>query len=177
MSQKNRNDLNSALGSNVYSNSNKEITATMLKSIINDIIDSKFNIVEDELENVKYNDTQTLEEYLNSIVGGIPLWGSTDYFDPSSDNGSIESYSENGIVSDIVYLRPSNERTEITINLSQSTSNRKIVISIHTEQSNVSGESNYTTPVIKRVSSTQVKIGLREIGGTVGKIRLEILAF
>jgi hypothetical protein len=179
MSQKNRNDLVSAVSTNLHNNSNKEITAASLRDVINDLIESKFNVIDDELKSMKYNSTQSLEQHLSSVVGSVPLWGSTDFFDPSSSTGSIESYSDSGIVSSMAYQNPSNERSEITVNFSESIADRKLSISIYTElgKENAAGESNYTSPVISRFHSKQIKIGLRELGGYVGKIRLEILAF
>lgn len=171
-----RTELTAKIETLIHDNNSKEVTASNVREVLKDFRDSNFNIDDDELKSMKYNSTQTLETYLNSIIGALPLWGSTNFFDPSSSNGSIESYSENGIVSSMVYQNPSNERSEITVNFSESIADRKLSISLHTDVSNVSGESNYTAPVIYRVSSTQIKIGLRESGGHVGKIRLEILA-
>lgn len=171
-----RAELTGKIETLIHDNNSKEVTALNVREVLKDFRDSNFNIDDDELRTMKYNSTQTLEEYLNSIVGAVPLWGSTDYFDPSSSSGNIESYSDNGIVSSNNYLNTSSERSEITVNFSQSIADRKLSISIHTDRTNVAGESNYTSTVIYRVSSTQIKIGLRELGGYVGKIRFEILA-
>jgi hypothetical protein len=171
-----RTELTAKIETLIHDNNSKEVTASNVREVLKDFRDSNFNIDDDELKLMKYNSTQTLEEYLNSIIGAVPLWGSTDFFDPSSSNGNIESYSDNGIISSMVYQTPSNERSELTINFSQSIADRKLSISFVTDRTNVTSESNYTSTIIYRVSSTQIKIGLREIGGYAGKIRLEILA-
>lgn len=184
MAQKNRADITSAISSNVYDNTNKEILASMVRAVLTDFNDSFFNNLTDELKSKKYNSTQTLEEYLNTLIGSIPLKGSTDWFDPSSANGSVESYEEggqpnNGIVSNWSYDNPNNERSILTVNFSQSIANREILLTIYTSDERVSSpqlESNYCVPIIGRVGSFQIKIGIREIGGYVGKIRIGIIA-
>lgn len=177
MGQKNRADITSVISSNVYDNTNKEILASMMRTVLTDFNDSFFNNLTDELKSKKYNSTQNLEQYLSTLVGSIPLKGSTDWFDPSSSTGNIQSYSENGIVSSMAYANPNNERTEITVNFSQSIATKEFILTLYSDNvSSVQLEANYCTPVIARISSTQIKIGIREIGGYAGKIRIGIIA-
>ena len=181
MSQKSRADLTSVIGSNIYDNTNKEILAAMVRAVLNDFRDSKFNLIDDELKGVTYRTVsgvkQTLEQYLNALVGAIPLWGSTDYFDIASTTGNIQPYSDNGIVSSMTYIRLGSSDCEITVNLSKSVDTRKVMFSIYTESSNMQQQNDVCTPVIRKISSTTFKVGLREVSGETQKIRLEILAF
>lgn len=177
MAQKNRNDITNSISSNIYQNTNKEITATMLREVLTDIKDSFFNNLSDELRSKKYNNSQSLEEYLGNLIGKPTLWGSTDWFDPSSANGNIEEYEDNGIVSSISYSNPNNERSFLIINFSKDISDRKIDVNLFTDNfSSTQLESNYCAPVIANFSFNQIRVGLREIGGYNGKIRIEVMA-
>ena len=132
MPQKGRNDITAAITANVYDNNNKEILAQMIREVFADLRDSKFNLIDDELANLKYDSQFTLAQKLANSANLPPLWGSTDYFDVGSSDGDIESYNDNGIVQSMNYLRSGDHDCEITINLSKSISNRKLSVNLFT---------------------------------------------
>lgn len=177
MSQLSRTDLTELLERLIYDNNNKEITAQNVRNVIKDFRDSNYNIEDDELKDFKYNSSQTLEDYLNSLIGAIPLWGSTDYFNTGSSSGNIQSYNDNGIVSSMIYSESGDTGSELTINFSQNISNRKISIQIHTDSSNMNYENDLSATVVRRIGPTQIKVGIREFASIQQKTRLEILAF
>lgn len=175
MAQKGRTDLTATIEQLILDNNNKEITASNVRTVLKDFRDSKFNRVDDELRLLKFNATQTLEQYLNSIIGAVPLWGSTQTLDVGSRNGNLQGNNE-GIISSITYINLGSGDSEVTVNFLQSIANRKISISFYTDSS-IDSNNDLCAPTIRRVSSTQIKVGLKEVRSNVQKIRLEILAF
>ena len=61
-----RQELTSKIETFIHDNNSKEVTASNVREVLKDFRDSNFNIDDDELRTMKYNSTQTLEEYLNS---------------------------------------------------------------------------------------------------------------
>lgn len=177
MAQKDRNNITQAVNQNVYDNTNKEILASMLRDVFNDYRDSFFNLIDDHLKNMLYEEGQTLEQVINASANVPPLWGSTDWFDVGTPDGDIENYSPKGIVSSMSYERTGNHDSQITINFSKSILNRKLAVNVFFNGSNYNDNNDVCVPVIRVVSSTQIKVALREVSSNNQKIRLEILAF
>lgn len=180
MGQKGRTDLVSVMGSNIFDNNNKEITAAMVRNMIEDIIDSKFNLVDDELKGATYQiqgDTKTtLEQYLNNVIGAIPLHGSTDWFDPGSTNGNIQTYGDNGIVSSMDYEKLGTHDCLVRVHFFQPHGNRKFIVNYFTDSQDYNNQNDLCAPVIFIVSSKQINVAIREVSGNVQKVRLQIIA-
>lgn len=128
-----------------------------------------------------YNDLSNkpnLAQYITTTIFNQQhsLVGSTDWFDPSSPTGSIQTYTgDKGIVSSMVYQLTSTDRTTITVNLSQSIEGKFIVAAYHAEEAALAFDTNFAAPMIAYVNPTQIKIGIRQYGGNVDKIRIELL--
>lgn len=54
--------LQSIIDSNVYDNSNKEILASMMRTVLEALMNSDFNKDDDQLQNLKYNASKTLAQ-------------------------------------------------------------------------------------------------------------------
>lgn len=177
MAQKGRNDVTSAINSNIYDNNNKEILALMVRDVLADFRDSYFNLIDDELSSLKYDSNNTLAQVLANSANLPPLWGSTDYFDVGSSDGNIQSYSDKGIVQSMNYIRSSSSDCELTINLSKSIANRKLSINVFHNNPNYGVNNDICMPVIRVVDSQTVKVAFREVSSNSQDIRLELMAF
>lgn len=149
----------------------------MVRDVLGDFRDSYFNLIDDELANLKYNSSLTLAQKLDGSANLPPLWGSSDYFDPGSPSGDIESYNDNGIVQSMNYVRSGTSDCEVTINLSKSIANRKLAINLFTNSTDFNSNNDLCVPVVRVVDSQTVKVALREVSGHDQSIRIEIMAF
>jgi len=59
--------LQSVIDANVYDNNNKEILAEMLRTVFESIMNADFNKADDQLQNLKYNATQTLSQFFSTL--------------------------------------------------------------------------------------------------------------
>lgn len=57
-----RTDLQQIIDSNVYDNNNKEILASMMRTVLEALMNSDFNKDDDQLQNLKYDSTKTLAQ-------------------------------------------------------------------------------------------------------------------
>jgi len=177
MSQKSRNEVTSVFNTNIYNNKNNEIDYLNVLTVLNEIRDSFFNLKDDLLKDLKYNQNQTLEQYINSLIGAVPFWGTTGYFDVGSNTGDIQDAGiDAGIVTDIVFNRISDKDSEVIINLSENIADRKLAVNLFTDAS-INNNNDLCAPIIKRNNSKQISVGLREVTRTTQKVRIEILAY
>lgn len=178
MGQKSRNDLTSVIGSNIFDNNNKEILASMVRVVLNDFRDSKFNLIDDELKGVTYQtiggNKQTLEQYLNSVVGALPVYGTITNVDPGGAVGV--TYTSGGIITSAKSIDRQHNDTLIEVNFSQSIANRRIIPLINYTSEYWGKANDFCVPVIKRISSTRIHLAIREVSGGVQKINFEIIA-
>ena len=177
MSATNRENLSILNEAKFPTQGNNEIEASDQREFNEKLIDSLFNLLTDKLSGLRYNDTLNLAQYLATLTTGAPLWGSTDWFNPNSSNGNIQSYNDNGIVSNITYEPGSSQRNNIIINFNQNISSRKLSLNLFTDNSNPSAYANISELTITPTGLTQIKVGMRETSGGSEKLRIEILAF
>lgn len=168
-----RTDETQIVNDNIYDNNAKEITPEMVRTVMATLIESHFNLVDDFLQNLNYSSGVTLQEKFEE--SSDPLWGETGSFDVVGTVGAISGGS--GIVSSASQSASGSADSEVTINLSQSISDRKIIVTIHTNNPDMSSQNDICAPVVRVASSTQIRVGLREVASEVQSIRLEILAF
>lgn len=176
MSQKGRNDIQSTIDSNIYDNNNKEILAQMVRNVLEDFKDSYFNLIDDQLKNTTYqkigNNSQTLEQYLNTIVGAIPIYGSVQGLNIATNQSNLTT---TGIISSAAASK-NGSGSLININFSQGISNRRLIPVLSTLSSNMSVQHDVCTPIIRRISSTNIVVGIKEIQGDDQDLILEIIA-
>jgi len=173
MSQKGRVALKQVVDQKIYDNNNKEILASMHREVLADYRDSNFNLIDDELKNVKYNSTQTLEQYLNSVIGAVPVYGTLENVDVATNPGPITT---SGIIANASYTFASGPDGLITINFSENIANRRLIPVLTTTSSNWDAQNDVCNPVIRRISSTQITLALREVSTNLQSLNIEIIA-
>lgn len=176
MAQKGRDDMMSTINSNVYDNNNKEILALMVRNVLKDLKDSYFNLIDDRLASLKYDENNTLAQVLANSANIPPLWGSSDYFDVGSADGNIQTYSDKGIVQTMGYNRQDSSNCEVTLYIPKGIGNRKVLVNVFHDDIFYANNNDICAPVI-RVTGGEVKIALREVTKKSQKIRVEIMAF
>ncbi len=177
MAQKTRNSLESTVNSKIYDNANKEIIARYVREVLRDYRDSNFNLKDDKLKNVIYEDNMTLEQKLANTANVPPLWGATQYFDVGSQNGNMNGNNE-GIITSTSFNHLTSHDSVITIGFDQSISKKKLIVNLVTNDNDLNAQNDICAPIIKyQYSSTQIKVALREVSGGQQSIRIEIMAF
>lgn len=126
MSRKSRQDLAALVDQNVYDNTNKEILAAMVRDVLLDYRDSHFNWISDELKTAKYNSTQTLEQYLNTIAGSVPVYGTVLDIDVGNNSDPV-NFTVDGIISSAKYLHRSSFKCQIEVNFNVNIGNKRLI--------------------------------------------------
>lgn len=166
-----RADETQIVNDNIYDNNAKEIDPAMVRAVLISLIESNFNLVDDLLKDLNYDTGVTLESYVARA-----LVGSTGYFDVGGGTtGSISGST--GIVSSASKVNTSSSDSIVTVNFSQDISDRYLTIALITNNTAENEENDICYPVYRRVNSTQIRVGLREVTGVFQSIRMEILAF
>lgn len=182
----NREEIAQLINENIYDNSYKEITAAMVREVFEQYKESFFNLVDDRLKTLWYDNNSTLEEVIGNMEP--PYWGSTGYFNihPDNDGNTISSgtgYGGNGMVSSVIYHALGGSESSdasLEIHVNKDISNKKLMVQVHTSSNSesVMNESNdVMTPIIYRLNSNTLYVALREYGSHTQNIRLEIFAF
>ena len=175
MSRKSRQDLAALVGQKVYDNTQKEILAAMVRDVLLDYRDSHFNWISDELKGAMYNSTQTLEQYLNTIAGSVPVYGTILNVDVG-DHNLPASLNSDGIISSASYLDRGNYRCNLEVNFNINIGNKRLVPVLTTNSSNWKAHGTLLNPVIRRISTTQIHISMREIVSSLQSLNIEIIA-
>ena len=173
MAQKGRSDLVGESNSTFPTNNSNSIKAVNHRAYNDDIIDSMFNLIDDELKDLKYNSTQTLEQYLNSVIGAVPVYGTLENVDVATNPGPITT---SGIIANASYTFASGPDGLITINFSENISNRRLIPVLTTTSSNWDAQNDVCNPVIRRVSGTEITLALREVSTNLQSLNIEIIA-
>ena len=180
MAQKSRVQLTEIVEQNIYDNTQKEVLASMVREVLKDYRDSHYNLIDDELRTVKYNSTQTLEQYLNTIAGSVPVYGRILNFDVGLGSGFDLEIDDNppGIISSAItkgypYITPD---SLIEINFSTNIANKRLIPVLTTNSENWNYQNDICTPTIRRITPTQIHLGLREIAGVAQSLNIEIIA-
>mgnify|MGYP001371195077 CR=1 FL=1 len=176
MAKKGRNGLEQAVGTNIYDNANKEILASMIRSVLEDYRDSHFNLLDDQLANLKFNSEKTLQQYLNDKIGRIPKYGTFGPVEVGVDPN--QNYNVDGLIKEAKTNTVSNGSDHlIRIEFNESVANRRL-IPVLTYPSGVdwNQQNDIAYPVIRRIGSTTIDLALREISGGVQSLTIEIIA-
>mgnify|MGYP003677822128 FL=1 len=148
----------------------------MVRDVLLDYRDSHFNWISDELKLAKYNSTQTLEQYLNTIAGSVPVYGKLLGVDVGNNSLPSNITVDNGIISNASYINRASYVCQIEINFTPNIGNKRLVPVITTSAANWSAQSHILSPVIRRVSTTQILLTLRETTGITQSLDIEIIA-
>lgn len=174
MAQKSREDLTTLVDQKVYDNTQKEILASMMREVLLDYRDSHFNWISDQLKTAMYNQTQTLEQYLNAIAGSVPIYGRVLNVDVGQNSGNL---SVDGAIASASFTAGGGHDSRIRIVFSQSFGNKRLipVLTIPANVHNWNDQNDICTPVIRRVSTTEIELSLREVSGNLQNLDIEII--
>ena len=181
MSIKSRQGLEDITNINILNNLNKEILASMVREVLKDYRDSHYNLIDYELKSIKYNSTQTLEQYLNTIAGSVPVYGRILNFDVGLGSGVDLVIDNNppGIISSAStkgypYIT-NNSLIEINFNIN--IANKRLIAVLTTNSENWDYQNDICTPTIRRIATQQIHLGLRQIvPGIPQSLNIEIIA-
>jgi len=176
MSKKTRVQLTEIVEQNIHDNTQKEILAEKVREVLKDYRDSHFNLIDDELKDVMYNSTQTLEQYLNTIAGSVPIIGRVKDFNvgiPSGVTLEVDGIISSAITKGYSFITPD---SLIEINFSVNIANKRLIPVITTSSTNWDYQNDICTPVIKRISSNQIWVALRKLEAVTQSLNIEIIA-
>lgn len=175
-----RNDLEQLTGTNLPTNNSKQITAEKHREVVKALIDSKFNIKDDELKELIYEGEQTLQDKLAGLFREVIKRGHFSGLDPGGVNvggtfntsGIVDSATVTGTVgNDDVLVRV--EFTEEAGNITE-----KVVIPvIHYEGTGNSWDASNDIgcPVMRIISSTKLDIAFTEFRGLTQNLKVEFI--
>ena len=172
MSPKSRVELNQLVEQNIYDNNNKEILAEMLREVLLEYITSNFNLIDDELKEVKYNSTQTLEQYLDTVIGAVPVYGVVEGVNVGASSGSLTT---SGIISSASYTGGGGNSSLITINFSESIANKILIPVLTTTSLDYNAQNTLLVPVIRVEGSQTITITIREFYDGDQNVNIKII--
>jgi hypothetical protein len=176
MAQKSRTGIDKSISDNIYDNTQKEIRAEMVREVLEDVRDSFFNLIDDRLASVKFNNDMTLQQYLDTIAGSVPKFGTVLNIDIGGGSGSSGALTvDNGIILNASVLQRSGSDTEIEINFKESIEGKRIIPVFKTRSLNYNANNDVGSPVVFFVSNTRIKVGLREVSSEAQSLDLEII--
>jgi hypothetical protein len=169
MAIKGRNDLEQLTGGNLPTNNSKQITAEKHREVVNALIESKFNLLDDELAELKYDAQNTLAEYLSNFLRNVIKRGSFMNYDvrgnPVGSTLDIEDATNSPIQSATV-VAVGDDGDRIRIEFKEPIDTKIIIPVMHgSDRSNYHHDYDIGTPVIYRgnpLSSTQIELSIRE---------------
>ena len=175
MAQKKRTGITSSINSNIYDNGNKEIFAAMVREVLDDVKDSYFNLLDDQLANMKFNNEKTLQQYLNEIAGSKPETGALVGIDGNAASGTYITTS--GIISSASQITTSGgEDILYEINFAKSIGTRQLIpVLEYGSGVNWNNQNDFTTPVIRRISPKRINLAIREISRAVQNFDIRII--
>lgn len=158
----------SAVGSNIYDNTNKEITPAKVRAALAVLIESNFNLVDDELKNLKYDGSNTLAQ----VISPRPLVGTVT----GINVGGADSYGVTGIVSSAITIAFNGTDSNLDVNFSVDISAKILNVTLFYTSGDYNSNNDVCMPVIRRVSGTKLAIGLRKVSAGATNITLQITA-
>lgn len=180
MAKKNRNNITNSVESKIYDNNNEEIIAKHVREVFTDYRDSFFNLIDDRLKGINYDDTETLEQVINRIGLIPPLWGKTGSFDPGNPDAPNVNQCE-GFITSVQHNRLTKNDSELIINFNQSIADKKLIVTICTNHANIVSQNDLCAPTIKYqgtgTGSQTIRVGIRELSQETQEIWLEVFAF
>lgn len=169
-----RNTIQQLIDSKIFDNNNKEILASMVREVLEEMMNSDFNKTDDQLQNLKYNSSLTLAQKFNQTpqinvcyVGPIEIKVSNGAigFGGAFVVGATTSPNGGGqiIFVDFAGINVL-EKTFIITGLSGSAGDFGL------EQDASHGGITY-----RRDSTSRISIGMREIAGFTQELYLQIV--
>lgn len=174
MALKGRLDLNNLTGTNLPTNNSKQITAAKHREVVEALVESNFNLKDDELALLKFDAQQTLKEKLAGLFRDVIKRGS--FYDLNIGFGSVgDTLNAEGIVSTATITTVSGPDTQVRVVFSESIENKVVIPVVHFTGSSFNSSNDLACPVIKIISSTQIDIGFREINSNSQSLKVEFI--
>lgn len=161
-----RDQLQELINTRVYTNDNREIAAQFLREVLEALKDSDFNISDDTLENKKYNQQQTLAQYLSNIIGQIRTEATIGAWKIENKTDLTVTGSASNIITNADIFDLGGGDAKIVVNFNVNVDDKSIIPVIATDapfDNGINLHNDLATPVIRRDSSTQRTIGIRQI--------------
>lgn len=157
----------SSVSSNIYDNTNKEITPAKVRDALAVLIESNFNLVDDELKNLKYDATRTLSQMFTEgpKVGTVK----------TINVGENEALTVTGIISSATTIAHNGTDMNINIMLSESITGKVVIPTLIYTSGDYNSNNDICTPVLYVVSSTNIRIGLRKVAAVGTNLTLQII--
>lgn len=172
---KGRNDVQQVIDTNVYDNNNKEIMASMMRTILEELKVSYFNLVDDQLQNLNFNSVQTLNQFLTTIP--VIKRCSAGPFDVSNSGTETLTVSGDLIVS-ATKTKINGSDSKIVIDFSESILNKDFIFSYYVTDigdSPLDFANDVIYPVYRKDTTTRITVAMREVSGTTQNMFLRIL--
>lgn len=172
---KGRNDVQQVIDTNVYDNNNKEIMASMMRTILEELKVSYFNLTDDQLQNIKYNSSQTLNQFLSTLP--VIKRCTIGPFDVAAGGVNDLDVSGDLIVSATQSVLAGSD-SKIVIDFSESIINKDFIFTyfvtdIGDSPLNISND--IIPPVYRKDTATRISLGIREVSGGISNTYLRII--
>jgi len=166
--------LQKIIDTNVYDNNNKEILASMMRTVLEALMNSDYNKDDDQLQNLKYNATKTLAQQFASVpiiktarIGPFDVGGS----------GSVNETVEGEAVDCLNNKLGGRSELTITFPLALDIINKKFFFTYY--MANPTGNrpdlnDSIGTPVYGFLSTTQMLVVIREFESVSQDFYLDI---
>lgn len=171
-----RNEIQQIIEDNSYDNLNKEILASMLRTIFEALKDNNYNLQEDELQGLKYNSTQTLSTFFATLpsikkyrIGKFSL-GVNGSIPVTVGSDDIQSATLRNIGSDDAII-------DLNFNVGNNILNKQFFFGLETDSlgdTGLNAHNNLCMPVYRIQTTNQLQIGLREVSNSGGDFYLNI---
>lgn len=158
-----RTAIQQVIDTNVYDNTNKEILASMLRTVFEELMNSNFNKTDDQLMTMRYNASQTLAEYLTAIP--VIRHSRVGFFDPGSETNKTLTITGSNVITAATYQYTSGTSGKIVLTFSENISARHFIFSIETGRIGDTAlryDSTICMPAWRIDTPTQISIGLFE---------------
>lgn len=166
--------LQSIIDSNVYDNNNKEILASMMRTVLEALMNSDFNKDDDQLQNLKYDASKTLAQQFallpiiqEAVIGPFDFGGS-----------GTESVDVQGVAVSCIKTNNTNKGMFYIIFPPElNILNKKIIINYYIDNpsfSRLQQHGNMASPVYGFFSDTELRVVIREVDSFTQDMYLKI---
>ncbi|MFC5046305.1 hypothetical protein ACFSTE_13290 [Aquimarina hainanensis] len=155
-------------------NKSKQIKAKNHRKALNDFSDSVFNLKDDKLENIKYNDTNTLAQYLQNIISNVVKKGKAIDIDAGGDKGT--TYSVEGVVLKAEITENVGADCILEITFNQNISEKTLIPVLYAHPDELWNNNNDVIMTLQKNSATKINLLLREVSNnSIQKMTVEFI--
>ena len=170
-----RTNIQQLIDSNVYNNLNKEILASMMRTVLEELMNSNFNKTDDELQNIKYNSTQTLAQFFDSLP--IFKYANIGPFNIASAGTTVLTVSGDWVTAASIINLTAND-SKLVIDFSEVITGRKFIFTHQTTAAGDAGlneNNDVAVQVWREETPTRISIGYRKFEAVTTSIVLNLI--